>query len=123
MSAIATDIDDDRLVTQALLRAREALGLTLADLAGVVGVSEPTMKGYSRGAAVIRAPKTRELALGLIRVYRALFAILDGDTQQMRHWMATPNRHFRGAAPRELARSYTGLAELNSYLDVMRGRL
>lgn len=123
MSNLATKIDDDRLVTDALLGAREALGLTLAEVAGIIGVSEPTMKGYSRGTAVIRSPKTQELALGLIRAYRALYAILDGDPARMRHWMATPNRHFRDAAPRDLARSYSGLAELNTYLDVMRGRL
>ena len=123
MSAIAPHVDDDQLVTGALLRTREALGLTLAEVGAVVGVSVPTMKGYSRGSAVIRAPKTRELALGLIRLYRSLFAILDGDPAQMRHWMKTPNRHFRGEAPRELAQSYAGLAELNTYLDVMRGRL
>lgn len=123
MSSVATPIDDNQLVTEALLRAREALGLTLADLARVIGVSEPTMKSYSRGASTIRSPKTQELALGLIRVYRALYAILDGDSAQLRHWMVTPNRHFRGQAPRELARSFAGLAELINYLDVMRGRL
>ena len=123
MSSVATHIDDDQLVTEAVLRARQALGLTLADLAGIIGVSEPTMKSYSRGASSIRAPKTRELALGLIRVYRALYAILDGDPAQLRHWMATPNRHFRGQAPRDLAKTFSGLAELINYLDVMRGRL
>ena len=123
MSAIAPDIDDDQLVTSALLRARGALGLTLADVGAVVGVSVPTMKNYSRGSAVISAPKTRELALGLIRLYRSLFAILDGDPAQMRHWMKTPNNHFRGEAPRKLAQRYTGLAEINRYLDVMRGSL
>lgn len=123
MSSVATHIDDNQLITEALLRTRAALGLTLGDLARIIGVSEPTMKSYSRGASVIQAPKTRELALGLIRVYRALYAILDGDAAQLRHWMATPNRHFRGQAPRELARSFSGLAELIVYLDAMRGRL
>ena len=123
MSSVATHIDDNQLVTEALLRAREALGLTLAELAQVVGVSEPTMKSYSRGASIISTPKTRELALGLIRVYRALYAILDGDAAQLRHWMAAPNRHFRGQSPRELAKSFSGLAELIAYLDAMRGRL
>lgn len=123
MSAVTTDIDDDLLVTRALLQARESLGLTLAELAAIVGVSVPAMKSYSRGAAVIRSPKVQELALGLIRVYRALYAIVGGDPAQMRHWMTTPNGHFRDQRPAERARSYHGLAELNVYLDAMRGRL
>lgn len=123
MSAISTDIDDQTLVTRSLMGAREGLGLTLSQLATIVGVSESAMKRYSQGNAAISSPKVQELALGLIRVYRALFAIVGGDKVQMRHWMATPNHHFRNRPPAEMASSYQGLAELNVYLDAMRGRL
>jgi transcriptional regulator with XRE-family HTH domain len=114
---------DAELVTGAYVEAGRELGLTLKQMASVIGVSEPAMKNYSRGAASISSPKNQELSLGFIRVYRALFAILGGDREQMQHWMKTPNRHFGSQAPTELAGSYQGLAALNVYLDAMRGRV
>lgn len=60
--------------------------------------------------------------MGFIRVYRALFAVLGGNSEQMQHWMRTPNRHLKNQQPDTLATSYQGLAELNVYLDAMRGR-
>lgn len=115
--------NDAELVTHAFIEAGRELGMTLGQLAKVIGVSESAMKNYSRGAASINSPKDQELSLGFIRVYRALFAVLGGDNEQMQHWMHTPNRHLNGQAPAALATNYQGLAELNVYLDAMRGRL
>lgn len=123
MSEALAQADDAELITGALLAAGRELGMTLAQLARVVGVSESAMKNYSRGSASISSPKDQELSLGFIRVYRALFAILGGDSEQMLHWMKTPNRHFNKQVPLQLVETYQGLAELNVYLDAMRGRL
>lgn len=114
---------DAELVTEAFVEAGRELGLTLAQMAAVIGVSSSTMKNYSRGAATIASTKDQELSLGFIRVYRALFAILGGNQEQMRYWMKTPNRHFNNQVPTDLAGNYQGLAELNVYLDAMRGRV
>ncbi|MEE4144805.1 MAG: XRE family transcriptional regulator [Halieaceae bacterium] len=114
---------DAGLVTHALIEAGRELGMTLGELAKVIGVSESAMKNYSRGSARISSPKDQELSLGFIRVYRALFAVLGGDREQMQHWMHTPNRHLNQQTPAALATTYQGLAELNVYLDAMRGRL
>jgi len=123
MSNAVAQQTDAGLITHAFIEAGRELGMTLGQLAGVIGVSESAMKNYSRGSASITSPKNQELSLGFIRVYRALFAILGGDREQMQHWMRTPNRHLNGQTPRTLATTYQGLAELNVYLDAMRGRL
>ncbi|TGD73331.1 DUF2384 domain-containing protein [Mangrovimicrobium sediminis] len=123
MQKALAETSDAELVTHALVEAGRELGLNLGQLARVIGVSDSSMKNYSRGAAAITAAKQQELSLGLVRVYRALFAILGGDSAQMQHWMHTPNRHFQEQAPAALVQSYQGLAELNVYLDAMRGRL
>ena len=111
------------LVTAAFVVAGRELGLSLALMAAIIGVSSSTMKNFSRGAATIASTKDQELSLGFIRVYRALFAILGGNQEQMRYWMKTPNRHFNNQVPTDLAGNYQGLAELNVYLDAMRGRV
>lgn len=114
---------DREIVTSALLEAGNYLGLSLARLAEVVGVSTASMKNYSRGSATLSNAKSLELALGLVRVYRSLFAIVGGNREQMQHWMRTPNAHLRDATPGELVTTYEGLAQVNHYLDGMRGRL
>lgn len=122
--AVAISLEDDKaLVTRAFVEAGRELGMTLGQLARVVGVSESAMKNYSRGSANLRSAKDQELSLGFIRVYRALFAILGGDREQMQHWMRTPNRHLNDQTPAQLVENYQGLAEVNVYLDAMRGRL
>ncbi|MBN7797673.1 antitoxin Xre/MbcA/ParS toxin-binding domain-containing protein [Parahaliea mediterranea] len=114
---------DQEIVTTALLEAGSYLGLTLAQLATVVGVSVATMKNYSRGSACLSNDKATELALGLVRVYRSLYAIVGGNREQMQHWMRTANSHLRDTAPADLVATYEGLAMVNHYLDGMRGRL
>lgn len=123
MSNAVAQPTDAALVTHAFIEAGRELGMTLGQLAKVIGVSESAMKNYSRGAADISSPKDQELSLGFIRVYRALFAVLGGNREQMQHWMHTPNRHLNRQTPAALATNYQGLAELNVYLDAMRGRL
>lgn len=114
---------DQEIVTSALLEAGSNLGLTLSQLASVVGVSAASMKNCSRGAASLSNAKALELALGLVRVYRSLYAIVGGNREQMQHWMRTANTHLRNEEPRKLVASYEGLAIVNHYLDGMRGRL
>ena len=123
MAKASPQVDDNALVTSAYVDAGRELGMTLRQLAPVIGVSESAMKNYSRGSAAITSAKNQELALGFIRVYRALFAVLGGHREQMQHWMKTANRHFNGQVPAVLVESYQGLAEVNVYLDAMRGRL
>jgi uncharacterized protein (DUF2384 family) len=123
MSNAVAQPTDAALVTHAFIEAGRELGMTLGQLAKVIGVSESAMKNYSRGSADISSPKDQELSLGFIRVYRALFAVLGGNREQMQHWMHTPNRHLNQQTPAALATTYQGLAELNVYLDAMRGRL
>jgi uncharacterized protein (DUF2384 family) len=114
---------DSELVTSSVLRSADTLGVTLSRLARVLGVGEATMKNCSRGTASLTRHKQQELALGLIRVYRALYAILGGDEAQMKHWMRTANRHLSQQVPLDLIETYQGLAQVNLYLDAMRGRV
>ena len=123
MAQLLPEPSDAELVTTALIRSADCLGMSLSRLARVIGVGEATIKNCSRGASTLTRPKQQELALGLIRVYRALFAILGGDEAQMKHWMQTANRHLGQQVPVDLVESYQGLAEVNRYLDAMRGRV
>ncbi|HAC35324.1 MAG TPA: XRE family transcriptional regulator [Gammaproteobacteria bacterium] len=123
MNQPAIQPDDQVLVTQAAFNAAQALGLRRAQLSRIVGLSEPTLTRMKRGQSTIPQGKAFELALLLIRIYRALYAIVGGDEPSLKHWIKTPNRHLQESAPAELMESVEGMVAVARYLDAMRGRL
>jgi hypothetical protein len=106
------------VLTRALVKAGKELGLTQSELGSIVGRDRTAL---SRGA-LEPGTKSGELALLLIRAYRALFVLVGGDPPQMKHWMHTYNHHV-GGVPAELVRSVPGLMRVVEYLDAMRGRV
>jgi hypothetical protein len=106
------------VLTKALVRAGKDLGLTQAEVGAIVGRDRTAL---SRGAIEPNS-KSGELALLLIRAYRALFVLVGGEPRQMKHWMRTPNLHV-GGVPAELVRTVPGLMRVVEYLDAIRGRV
>ena len=106
------------VLTRALVKAGKDVGLTQADVAAVVGRDRTAL---SR-AAIEPGTKSGELALLLIRAYRALFVLVGGEPRQMKHWMHTHNLHL-GGVPAEMIRTVPGLVRVVEYLDAIRGRV
>jgi len=112
--------DPGAILTKAVLRATNLLGLSSAALARVLGVSEASVSRLSRGARTIDPEsKEGELALILVRVYRSLDALVGTDEAQRKAWMGGYNRALNGR-PRELVQRADGLVAVVSYLDAMR---
>jgi Protein of unknown function (DUF2384) len=109
--------DPGRVLAAALVNAGKELGLTQAALGAVIGRDRTAL---SRGQ-LDPDSKAGELALLLIRAYRALFALVGGDRSVMRHWMHTENLHT-GGIPAEQIRSVQGLTRVVEYLDAIRGK-
>lgn len=106
------------VLTHALVKAGKDIGLTQAEVAAIVGRDRTAL---SR-AAIEPDTKSGELALLLIRAYRALFVLVGGEPRQMKHWMHTHNHHV-GGVPAELVRTVPGLVRVVEYLDAIRGRV
>ena len=114
------DLDRSAVLTKAMLRAAEILGLTARVLARVIGVSEPTLSRMKRGDVLLDAgSKPYELAVLVVRVFRSLDAITGGDDLVSRSWMAGHNLAL-GGTPNDLITSVTGLVDVVSYLDANR---
>lgn len=111
-------LDRAAVLSEALLNAGRALGLTQADLARVVGKDRTAI---SRGR-IDPDSKAGELALMLIRCYRSLYALVGGDVTQMKHWMHTPNSHLDGVPAEQIDR-VSGLVRVVEYLDAVRGKI
>lgn len=111
-------VDDCKLVKKTAVRAAESLGLTRAQLAGMIGTRREI---FSRPTARLD-DKQMELALLVVRTARDLSALTSGDRANMQHWLSTENHHL-GAAPVALMTSVEGLVRVVHYLDAMRGKL
>jgi hypothetical protein len=116
--ADGSHVEPGPVLTRALVKAGKELGLTQADLGAIVGRDRTAL---SRGA-IDPGTKSGELALLLIRAYRALYVLVGGEPQQMKHWMHTHNLHV-GGVPAELVRTVPGLMRVVEYLDAIRGRV
>lgn len=116
--ALAQDSDRASVLAEALANAGRQLGMSQAELGEVVGKDRSAI---SRGR-IDPDSKAGELALLLIRCYRALYVLVGGDAAHMRHWMQTENRHT-GGVPAEQVKTVQGLITVLEYLDAMRGKL
>ncbi|MGN8023568.1 MbcA/ParS/Xre antitoxin family protein [Phyllobacterium sp. 22229] len=108
------------VVSKALLRSSELLGLTAKELSTVVGLSEPSISRLKRsedGAPL--TGKSYELALLFIRLYRSLDAIVGGDDSVARQWIRTDNSML-GGKPLNRIKTIDGLAHVLAYLDARR---
>jgi hypothetical protein len=116
--------DEATVVSKALLRAAEALGLSASELAGIIGTSESTLSRIRNGK---RGPlplgtKEGELALLFLRVFRSLDALVGGNEAHARAWLLAENHHVTGV-PLERMKSIEGLVDVAEYLDAMRGTI
>jgi hypothetical protein len=110
--------DPAHVLARASLNAGKALGIRQSEVGRLVGRDRSTLQRYG----VDPATPNGELALLLVRCYRSLYALMDGDSDLMQHWMHSRNRHT-GGVPAEQIRSVTGLVRVCDYLDAIRGKV
>ncbi len=121
-SHIQQALDPDAVVTTALMRATDILGLSQKDLAAILGVSAASISRLGRGRLIATDTKEGEIALLLLRIFRSLDALLGGNERAVRAWFQSDNQHVRGV-PAQLVKTVAGLVYVAEYLDGMRGKL
>ncbi|MER1967632.1 MbcA/ParS/Xre antitoxin family protein [Castellaniella sp. GW247-6E4] len=112
----------DAVLAKALLRAAAQLGLRQADLAAVLGIHRTAISRMKQSASLDPDSKQGELALLLIRLARALFALTGGDAQWIEHFMRTPNT-LTGGTPARQIESIQGLVTVLQCVDALRGKV
>ena len=110
------------VLTKAVLRAADRLGVAQKDLATILGVSAATVSRLGRTKTLSPETKEGELALLFVRLFRSLDTLVGGDSEQARAWLHAHNDHL-GGIPAERIASITGLVDVVSYLDALRGKL
>ncbi|MEI6158692.1 MAG: XRE family transcriptional regulator [Roseococcus sp.] len=111
------------VVSKAVVRTAQALGLRQAELAAILGISPPSASRLIAGQYLLQAEgKPFELALLLIRVFRSLSGVLGDQMEQASAWMRVENRAL-GGVPAQLVTTATGLVNTVAYLDAARARI
>ncbi|MCH7307110.1 DUF2384 domain-containing protein [Acinetobacter sp. NIPH 1852] len=123
MSALLKQPADKKVVlAKAVLNAAEQLDLKQVQLAAILGVHRTAISRLKNNPELDPASKQGELALLLIRLSRALYALTGGDTDWMRHFMNTSNR-VTGGVPVEQIESVSGLVSVLQFVDAIRGKV
>lgn len=109
------------VLAKALFRASEQLGLKQSDIAAVLGMDRTAVSRLKQSQSLDPASKRGELALLLIRLARALYALTGGDEDWIRHFMGSPNK-VTGGVPAEQITSIQGLITVLQFVDAIRGK-
>lgn len=111
------------VLTKAVLKAADILGLNQMALARVLGVSASTVTRMRASQYQLeKNSKGWELATLLVRLYRGLDVIMASDETALRAWMQGPNTDLH-AAPAALIANITGLVQTVAYVDAHRARV
>jgi transcriptional regulator with XRE-family HTH domain len=111
----------DAVLAKALFRASEQLNLNQSDIAAVLGMDRTAVSRLKQSQSLDPASKRGELALLLIRLARALYALTGGDEDWIRHFMRSTNK-VTGGVPAEQITSIQGLITVLQFVDAIRGK-
>lgn len=122
MSALLQPVSrTDAVLAKAVLNAAEQLGLKQAELAAVLGIHRTAVSRLKYNLSLEPESKQGELALLLIRVARAVYALTGGDADWIKHFMHSPNQ-LTGGVPAQQVQSVHGLMQVLHVVDALRGK-
>lgn len=111
------------VLTKAVVRAADLLGISQRELSAIIGVSPSAITAAVRHGRPLPADaKRRELATLFLRAFRALDAIVGGDDAVAARWLREENLALAGR-PLDRMKTIDGLVGVVGYLDQRRAPL
>lgn len=112
-----------KVLTTAVIKAADIMGLRQADVAKALGVSESTVSRMRSGNYLLKEEsKEWELAVLMVRLFRSLDAIVASDERSLRSWLRGYNTSLKDA-PINLIAHVVGLTRTVDYVDSFRARV
>ncbi|GIZ50687.1 antitoxin Xre/MbcA/ParS toxin-binding domain-containing protein [Noviherbaspirillum aridicola] len=113
----------ESVLSQALLRAADLLGISQATMARILGISPATASRLYNGSYLLSRSREKEwdFAVLFVRVFRSLDAIV-GHGENARRWLQSHNKALN-ARPLDLLTRTEGIVRVLAYLDAYRGRI
>lgn len=121
-AATQPSLHADQVLAKAVLRAAQQLGLSQAELGAVLGLHRTGISRLKHSGSLAPDSKQGELALLLIGLARALYALAGGEELWIRHFMHSPNQ-VTGGIPVEQVQRIQGLITVLHFVDGIRGKL
>ena len=120
---IALQVDQGRVLSEAVARVATCWKLTNDQLGAVVGISAATASRLRSGSYQLqRSEKAFELGQYLVRLFRSLDALMGSDDAASMSWLKSENIDL-GGRPIDLIRSIRGLSDVADYVDDYRARI
>ena len=110
------------VLAKALLNAAEQLGLKQSELGAILGLDRTGISRLKQNPSLDPNSKRGELALLVIRIARALFALTGGDKEWIKHFMHNPNK-VTGGIPAKQMETIQGLMQVVQFVDAIRGKV
>ena len=108
------------VLTKAVIRAADQLGVTAKSLSAVIGVSEATVSRMRRKDFLLeRGIKPFELGVLFVRLFRSLDAIVGGDETVAKAWIKNPNLALEAPAAGKDP-DHSRAVDVIAYLDSRR---
>ena len=115
--------DRSAVLTKAVIRASDQLGLKQKEISDILGLSEATISRMKKGEYFLSEEKKDfEIAALLIRLVRSLDAIVGGDPKARTSWIRSHNAYLN-QVPLELMKTITGLMDVINYVDFRRAQV
>lgn len=113
----------EKVLTKAVLKSADLLGVSRKDLSEIIGISEATISRMHQGQSQISLKtKEGEAATQFVRIYRSLDSMFGGKSDLCSQWLKANNHHL-GGVPLHLTKKIQGLIHVAGYLDAMRARV
>ncbi len=99
---------------QSLERFREALGVSLSDLAELLTIRVRTLSRRKEEGRL--QPDESDRLLRATRLFSVALELFEGDVEETRRWLRSPQRALGGATPLEFARTDLGAREVENLI-------
>lgn len=118
-SEIRSSLSKEAVLSKAMLNASEHLGLSHTELARLLGISDTTMSQLAAFECLLTPDSAEgQRALMLIQTFRALDALVGGETAARITWMNSYNESI-GDIPKLAVQTLSGLELTLAYLNSM----
>lgn len=109
------------VLSKAVVRCADMLGLHRAELAQILGLSESAIDQLSEGAYTLElGSQPAERAALVVRLFLSISAWVGDNKENLRKWMSSFNTAL-GARPCDFIKTFDGLTHAISYLDGSQG--
>lgn len=118
-----TQADTKAVLTKALGRSQAIIGMDNQVMASILGINRTTLARHYQSQSLDPAQNAGRIAAIVLRIYRAVYTLMGGDEEHIRHWFSTPNHAFAGRSPMDAMKKLDGLVSVAQYCDAMRGKV